>query len=107
MPDPAKIGPMMKGKICVGTLVKGRKDGRPREVYFYQVADNEECMTRFKCQAVAAQTAVGPAVATELLAKGLWKGAGVVPPEAFDPDPYLERMAGYGFPWGIRDSWKS
>jgi saccharopine dehydrogenase-like NADP-dependent oxidoreductase len=105
-PDPAKIGPQMVGKICVGSLIKGRKDGKPREVYIYQVSDNQECMKRWNCQAVAIQTAVGPSIATELLAKGLWTGQGVLPPEAFDPDPFMERMASYGFPWGIRDSWK-
>jgi len=105
MPDPAKVGPLMKGKICVGTLVTGRKDGRPREVYLYQVADNQECMRRWNCQAVAAQTAVGPSIATELLARGIWQGKGVLPPEAFAPEPFLERMAAYGFPYKIRDSW--
>ena len=104
MPDPAKIGPLMRGKISVGTWVKGRKHGKTREVYIYQVADNEECMNKFNCQAVAAQTAVGPAIATELLAKGIWKNAGVLPPEAFEPDPFLVRMEAYGFPYGIRDS---
>ncbi len=62
-------------------------------------------MNKFNCQAVAAQTAVGPAIATELLAKGIWQNAGVLPPEAFEPDPFLVRMAAYGFPYGIRDSW--
>ncbi|MEW5725523.1 MAG: saccharopine dehydrogenase C-terminal domain-containing protein, partial [Thermodesulfobacteriota bacterium] len=101
-PDPAKLGPKMKGKICVGTLVRGRKDGRPREVYIYQVSDNQDCLSRWGCQAVAVQTAAGPAVATELLAKGLWTGRGVLPPEAFDPDPLLARLEKYGFPYAIR-----
>ncbi len=105
MPDPAKIGPLMNGKICIGTWISGRKNSKPREVYIYQVADNKACMQQFNCQAVAIQTAVGPAIATELLAKGIWKNAGVLPPEAFDPDPFLERMGSCGFPYGIRDSW--
>jgi saccharopine dehydrogenase-like NADP-dependent oxidoreductase len=104
LPDPAGVGPLMEGKISVGTLVRGRKGSRPREVYLYQVADNQNCMQRLGCQAVAAQTAVGPAIAIELLAKGVWQGAGVLPPEAFDPEPFMERMAEYGFPYGIRDS---
>ncbi len=106
LPDPAKIGPRMRGKICVGTRMTGKKERRQRDVYLYQVADNEACMERLQCQAVAAQTAVGPAVATELLAKGIWKGRGVLPPEAFAPHPFLERMAAYGFPWNMRDSWQ-
>ena len=105
LPNPAEIGSKMRGKISVGTWVKGRKEGREREVYLYQVSDNEVCMQQFGCQAVAAQTAVGPAIATELLARGTWKNSGVLPPEAFDPDPFMERMAAYGFPYHIRDSW--
>ena len=62
-------------------------------------------MRRWNCQAVAAQTAVGPSIATELLARGIWQGKGVLPPEAFAPEPFLERMAAYGFPYKIRDSW--
>jgi saccharopine dehydrogenase-like NADP-dependent oxidoreductase len=106
LPDPAGVGPLMEGKISVGTRVRGRKGNRSREVYLYQVADNQACMQRFGCQAVAAQTAVGPAIAIELLAKGVWQGAGVLPPEAFDPEPFMERMAEYGFPYGIRDSFQ-
>ena len=106
LPDPAKIGPLMTGKICVGAQVKGRKDGKDREVFLYQVADNQECMEKWGCQAVAVQTAVGAAIATELIIKGLWKKAGVFPPEAFDPAPFLERLAPYGFPYGIRDNWE-
>ena len=37
------------------------------------------------------------------LLQGLWKGVGVLGPECFDPLPFMERMAGYGFPWGIMD----
>jgi saccharopine dehydrogenase-like NADP-dependent oxidoreductase len=104
-PDPYSIGPKMVGKICVGVNVVGRKDGRDRTVYLYQVSDNQECMKRWGCQAVAVQTAVGPAIATQLLAEGKWRGAGVVPPEAFDPRPFMALMSDYGFPYGIRDSW--
>ncbi len=35
--------------------------------------------------------------------KGIWKGAGVLGPEVFDPIPFMDRMADYGFPWGIMD----
>jgi len=43
LPDPAHLGDRMHGKTCAGTWVKGLKDGRPREVYLYQVADNAQC----------------------------------------------------------------
>ncbi|MFZ2058708.1 MAG: saccharopine dehydrogenase C-terminal domain-containing protein [Acidimicrobiales bacterium] len=103
LPDPAHLGDLMTGKTCAGTWVKGTKDGQPRWVYLYQVADNATTMRDYDVQAVVWQTAVGPVIAMELLAEGLWKDAGVPGPEAFDPDPFMERMDAYGAPYSIRD----
>lgn len=103
LPDPAHLGDHMFGKTCAGTWVKGIKDGKPRQVYLYQVADNQECMEKFGCQAVVAQTGFNAVIGFELLAKGLWKGTGVMGPEAFDPIPFMECMADYGFPYGIKE----
>lgn len=103
LPDPAHLGDKMFGKTCAGTWVKGIKNGKPRKVYIYQVADNEECMRRLGCQAVVAQTAFNPVIGWELLEHGIWKGAGVLGPEAFDPLPFMERMESYGFPYKIKE----
>jgi saccharopine dehydrogenase-like NADP-dependent oxidoreductase len=103
LPDPAHLGDRMKGKTCAGTWVKGAKDGQPREVYLYQVADNEACMKEWGCQAVVAQTAFSAVIAMDLLQHGQWKGVGVLGPEAFPPDPFMEKMAEYGFPYGIKE----
>lgn len=104
LPDPAYLGDRMKGRTCAGTWVRGVKDGREKEVYLYQVADNEECMKAWGCQAVVAQTAFTAVIAMELLEEGIWSGVGVLGPEAFDPVPFMERMAGYGFPYGMRET---
>lgn len=103
LPDPAHLGDKMFGKTCAGTWVKGMKDGKLRQVYIYQVADNETCMRQFGCQAVVAQTAFNVVIAWDLLEHGIWKGSGVVGPETFDPLPFMERMADYGFPYKIRE----
>jgi saccharopine dehydrogenase-like NADP-dependent oxidoreductase len=103
LPDPAHLGDRMKGKTCAGTWVKGWKDGKPREVYLYQVADNQECMQKWGCQAVVAQTAFTAVIAMDLLEHGQWKGMGVLGPEAFDPIPFMNKMAEYGFPYGIKE----
>lgn len=103
LPDPAHLGDKMFGKTCAGTWVKGVKDGKPRQVYIYQVADNESCMRQFGCQAVVAQTAFNVVIAWDLLEHGIWKGSGIVGPETFDPLPFMERMADYGFPYKIRE----
>jgi saccharopine dehydrogenase (NAD+, L-lysine forming) len=103
LPDPARLGDRMKGKTCAGTYVSGRKGGAAKKLYIYQVADNAECMRRWGCQAVVAQTAFNAVIAMELIDAGVWKGAGVLGPEAFAPGPFMERMAGYGFPYGVME----
>jgi len=105
LPDPAGIGELMHGKTCAGTWVKGvGKNGAPKEVYLYHVADNEWTMKEYGVQAVVWQTAMNPVIALELLATKAWQGAGVLGPEAFDAVPFLDLMsAGYGQPFGMRD----
>jgi saccharopine dehydrogenase-like NADP-dependent oxidoreductase len=105
LPDPAGLGDKMSGKTCAGTWVTGTgKDGQPREVYLYHVADNEWTMREYGTQAVTWQTAMNPVIALELLSAGTWAGAGVLGPEAFDAVPYLDLMSeGYGQSWGLRE----
>jgi saccharopine dehydrogenase (NAD+, L-lysine-forming) len=103
LPDPAHLGNQMFGKTCAGTWVKGTKAGKPRQVYLYQVADNETCMKDYGVQAVVWQTAVNPVIAWELLDTGVWKGKGVLGPEAFDPDPFVALMPKYDFPFGLKE----
>jgi saccharopine dehydrogenase-like NADP-dependent oxidoreductase len=103
LPDPAYLGDKMSGKTCAGIWVKGKKDGKPREAYLYQVADNADCMSRLGCQAVVAQTAFSAVIAMDLLEHGHWGGAGVLGPEAFEPTVFMGKMAEYGFPYGIKE----
>ena len=103
LPDPAHLGDRMFGKTSAGTWIKGKKDGKPRQVYLYQVADNAECMQKFGCQAVVAQTAFNAVIGWDLLEHGEWKGKGVLGPEAFDPLPFMNKMAIYGFPHGLKE----
>jgi len=67
------------------------------------MVDNLECMKAYGSQAVVAQTAVGPVIMMELLAKGIWEGKGVLGPENFPPEPFMERLAAYGFPPGMME----
>jgi saccharopine dehydrogenase-like NADP-dependent oxidoreductase len=104
LPDPATLGDRMRGKTCAGTFVTGTgKDGSPRATYLYHVLDNEHSMREWGHQAVVLQTALNPVAALELLAGGAWEGAGVLGPEAFPPQPFLDLLADYGAPHGIED----
>ncbi len=104
LPDPATLGDRMRGRTCAGTWVRGTgKDGRPRSTYLYHVADNEQSMAEYGSQAVVWQTALNPVIGLELLAAGVWQGAGVLGPEAFDADPFLDLLTEYGAPWHLRE----
>jgi len=102
LPDPATLGERMSGKTCAGTLVTGLgKDGWPRKTYLYHVVDNEWSMREYGTQAVVWQTALNPAAALELLADGSWTGVGVLGPEAFPAQPFLDKLAELGSPHGL------
>ncbi|MBA2348868.1 MAG: saccharopine dehydrogenase NADP-binding domain-containing protein [Solirubrobacterales bacterium] len=102
LPNPAELGDRMSGRTCAGTLVTGTgKDGRPRATYLHHVVDNAETMARDGSQAVVWQTAVNAVVALELLQTGVWSGAGVLGPEAFDAVPFLDLLAEHGAPHGV------
>jgi saccharopine dehydrogenase (NAD+, L-lysine forming) len=105
LPDPATLGDRMSGKTCAGLWVRGTgADGAPRSTYLYHVVDNEWSMREYGSQAVVWQTAVNPVVALELIATGVWTGAGVLGPEALPADPFLELLAGeYGSPWAVQE----
>ena len=104
LPDPATLGERMTGRTCAGTWITGTgSDGRPRSTYLYHVVDNEHTMREYGSQAVVWQTAVNPVVALELLDEGVWKGSGVLGPEAFPPKPFLERLAELGSPTGQQE----
>ena len=106
-PQPTDLGEEMTGKMCVGIDVHGKKNGKRRNVFMYQVLENQDSIKRFGMQAVVAQTGFGAAIGIELLGRGIWKDVhGVHAPEGFDPIPYLELMDEYEFPYRLveRDS---
>ncbi len=104
LPDPAGLGDQMSGLTCAGTWVTGTgKDGAPREVYLYHVADNAQTMAEYGSQAVVWQTAINPVVALELLDSGAWSGTGVLGPEALPPQPFLDLLTEYGSPWACEE----
>jgi saccharopine dehydrogenase (NAD+, L-lysine-forming) len=104
LPDPASLGDRMRGRTCAGTLVTGTgKGGGAKATYLYHVVDNEESMARDGCQAVVWQTAVCVVAAIELIAAGVWSGAGVLGPEAFDAQPLLDLLAEHGSPHAVEE----
>lgn len=101
LPNPADLGEHMQGKTCVGTWVKGMKDGESRQVYMYQITDHAFCMEKYGCQAISWQTGVNPVIVMELLAEEQWRGKGVIACEAFDAAPYLAKMTDFDLPYTL------
>lgn len=102
-PDPATVGDRMVGRAIVGTWVIGTRDGRPHEVYLYQMTDAERTWRDHGLQAVGFQTGFNPVIGLELLASGAWSGAGVLGPESFAARPYLEAMERSGYHWAVEE----
>ncbi len=103
LPQPSDLAGRMRGKTCVGTLVRGLKNGYERAYYIYNVADHEQVYRTMGVQATAYQTGIPPVIAAELIQEGIWNGFGVMSPEQFDPDPFLERMGPAGLAWRVRE----
>jgi saccharopine dehydrogenase (NAD+, L-lysine forming) len=103
LPQPKDLAGRMHGKTCVGTLAKGFKNGEARAYYIYNVTDHETVYEELGVQATAYQTGIPPVIAACLIARGVWRGTGVMSPEQFNPDPFLARMAREGMPWHVRD----
>ena len=67
------------------------------------MSDNAHTMELDGSQAVVWQTAINPVIGMELLATGVWSGAGVLGPAAFDAVPFFDKLAEYGSPHGVSE----
>jgi saccharopine dehydrogenase (NAD+, L-lysine-forming) len=103
LPDPKDLAGRMRGKSCVGTLAKGLRGEEPKAYYIYNVTDHEAAYRELGVQGTAYQTGIPPVIAARLITQGIWRGTGVMAPEQFDPDPFLQCLALEGMPWHVRD----
>ena len=99
LPDPASLGPRTKGKTNTGCIFQGKKDGKDKTYYVYNVCDHEECYKEVGSQAISYTTGVPAMIGASLVMKGLWKKPGVYNIEEFDPDPFMDELNKWGLPW--------
>ena len=104
LPDPASLGPRTKGKTNIGCIFTGKKDGKEKSYYLYNVCDHQECFREVGSQAISYTTGVPAMVGAMMLLTGKWNKAGVYTVEQFDPDPYMEALNRWGLPWQESDS---
>lgn len=102
LPDPASLGPLTKGKTCIGCQVRGRDAaGNPKTVYIYNICDHEACYREVKSQAISYTTGVPAMIGAKMMLTNQWRGHGVFNMEQFDPDPFMQALNRYGLPWQV------
>jgi saccharopine dehydrogenase (NAD+, L-lysine-forming) len=99
LPDPASLGPLTRGKTCIGCVARGIRDGREKTVYVYNTCDHEACYREVKSQAISYTTGVPAMIGAKMMLTGKWRGKGVFNMEQFDPDPFMDALNSHGLPW--------
>ena len=105
LPDPATLGERMTGRTCAGTWITGtghRRRSRARRTC------TTSSTTSTRCANTAARLSSGRRPSTlssrsSCSNGGAWKGAGVLGPEAFPPQPFLDKLAELGSPHGQQE----
>ena len=104
LPDPSSLGPRTKGKTNIGCIFRGKKDGKEKNLYIYNVCDHEACYKEVGSQAVAYTTGVPAMIGAMMLLTKTWDKKGVFNIEEFDPDPFMEALNKWGLPWVIEEN---
>jgi len=102
LPDPASLGPLTKGKTCIGCQVKGKSAGGKRKtVFVYNICDHEACYKEVQSQAISYTTGVPAMIGAKMILTGKWAGKGVFNMEQFAPDPFMDALNQHGLPWKV------
>ncbi|MBU1171493.1 MAG: saccharopine dehydrogenase family protein [Proteobacteria bacterium] len=99
LPDPGSLGPLTKGKTCIGCLIKGQKDGKDKAYYVYNICSHEEAYKEVGSQAISYTTGVPAMIGAMMMLTKTWTGKGVFNMEQFDPDPFMDKLNIHGLPW--------
>ena len=104
LPDPASLGPRTVGKTNIGCILSGRKDGKEKTIYIYNVCDHQECYREVGSQAISYTTGVPAMIGAALVVTKKWDRDGVYTTDEFDPDPYMEMLNQFGLPWVVDEN---
>jgi saccharopine dehydrogenase-like NADP-dependent oxidoreductase len=103
LPDPASLAPEYEGKTCIGDVVKGTKDGKPREIFLYNISDHAASYREVGSQAISYTAGVPPAAAAVLIARGEWDVNRMVNVEELPAKPFLALLNRMGLPTRIKE----
>ena len=103
LPDPASLGPLTRGKTCIGCLMQGLKNGKEKTVYIYNICDHEAAYAEVGSQAISYTTGVPAMIGAMMMATGRWMSPGVWNMEECDPDPFMDQLNKHGLPWIVEE----
>lgn len=104
LPDPSSLAPNYTGNTCIGDFVKGTKDGKPVEVFVYNVANHKDAYNEVGSQGISYTAGVPPVAAAMLIAEGVWDVGHMANVEDLDPKPFLGLLNRIGLPTRIKDA---
>ncbi len=99
LPDPGSLGPLTKGRTCIGCVLRGTKDGQEKGLYVYNICDHAAAFREVGSQAISYTTGVPAMIGAMMMLTGTWMRPGVHNMETFDPDPFMAALSRYGLPW--------
>lgn len=104
LPDPTSLAPGYTGKTCIGNLMRGKKNGKSKKYFIYNLCDHQQCYAEVGSQAISYTAGVPAVAAAMLVADGTWDVGGMKNVEELDPDPFLELLGRLGLPTEIQTS---
>jgi saccharopine dehydrogenase (NAD+, L-lysine forming) len=74
LPEPASLSENYTGKTVIGCIIQGKKEGKEKSVYIYNICDHAETYKEVKSQAISYTTGVPAMIGAMMLLKEKWKG---------------------------------
>lgn len=101
LPEPSSLGEGYSGKTHIGCIFSGKKGGKEKGAYIYNICDHAETYKEVQGQAISYTTGVPAMIGAMMMLKGIWRGKGVFNIEQLDPDPFMEQLNQQGLPWKV------
>lgn len=94
-----------QGKMCIGNIISGLRNGKQKVIFIYNVCDHQKAFQETGGNAIGYTTAIPTVTAAKLILEGKWKGNGVknVEDVSLDSKIFLEELVVNGLPWTIKE----
>ncbi len=104
LPPPSSLGENYTGKTSIGCIFRGKKDGKDKVAFIWNVSDHAEAWKEVNAQAVSYTTGVPPVVGAMMLFRGEWPvQGGVFNVEQLPSKPFMDEIGKQGLPWEMKE----